>query len=204
MDSKEAARAALEQIEGDDETAFGADFAQRVKTQRALGWRRLGPLGKIDISVHMRENNYRWNLFKKRTGRSLGMDNDTRWNSWFLLLDVALNLQEHVEWYQRRYYDNLQDDYLAPNGWSIPRETRTFLQPFWKITRLTEGRYTTLDRTLFTMDVLHRHYTQAFQKHHDNHALRSCIAASWAVFDKYYQLTDESPAYECWLTCWRL
>lgn len=45
------------------------------------------------------------------------------------------------------------------------------------------------------MDVLHRHYTQAFQKHHDNHALRSCIAASWAVFDKYYQLTDESPAY---------
>lgn len=196
MDSKEAARAALEQIEGDDETAFTADFAQRVKAQRALGWRRLGPLGKIhNISVHMRENDYRWNLFKKRAGRSLGLDNDTRWNSWFLLLDVALNLQEHVEWYQRRYYENLRDDYLAPNEWSILEETRTFLQPFWKITQLTEGRYATLDRTLFTMDVLHRHYTQAFQKHHDNHTLRSCIAASWAVFDKYYQLTDESPAY---------
>ncbi|KJZ67979.1 hypothetical protein HIM_12633 [Hirsutella minnesotensis 3608] len=196
MDSNEAARAALEQIESDDEIAFGADFAQRVKAQRALGWRRLGPLGKIhNISVHMRENDYRWNLFKKRAGRSLGLDNDTRWNSWFLLLDVALNLQEHVEWYQRRYYENLQDDYLAPNEWSILRETRTFLQPFWKITQLTEGRYATLDRTLFTMDVLHRHYTQAFQRHHDNHALRSCIAASWAVFDKYYQLTDESPAY---------
>ncbi|KAG7403397.1 hypothetical protein Forpe1208_v016448 [Fusarium oxysporum f. sp. rapae] len=118
MDSKEAARAALEQIEGDDEIAFAADFAQRVKAQRALGWRRLGPLGKIhNISVHMRENDYRWNLFKKRAGRSLGLDNDTRWNSWFLLLDVALNLQEHVEWYQRRYYENLRDDYLAPNEW---------------------------------------------------------------------------------------
>ncbi|KAJ6436596.1 hypothetical protein O9K51_10838 [Purpureocillium lavendulum] len=190
------ARAALEQIDGDDEIAFGADFAQRVKAQRALGWCRLRPLGKIhNISVHMRENDYRWNLFKKRAGRSLGLDNDTRWNSWFLLLDVALNLQEHVEWYQRRYYENLQDDYLAPSEWSILRETRAFLQPFWKITQLTEGRYATLDRTLFTMDVLHRHYTQAFQKRHDNHALRSCIAASWAVFDKYYQLTDESPAY---------
>ncbi|KAJ6437949.1 calcium permeable channel [Purpureocillium lavendulum] len=167
IDSKEAARASLEQIEGDDEIAFG-------------------PLGKIhNISVHMRENDYRWNLFKKRAGRSLGLDNDTRWNSWFLLLDVAFNLQEHVDWYQRRYYENLQDDYLAPNEWCILRETRAFLQPFCKITQLTEGRYATLDRTLFTMDVLHRHYTQAFQKHHDNHALRSCIAASWAVFDNY-------------------
>ncbi|RKK27315.1 hypothetical protein BFJ66_g16714 [Fusarium oxysporum f. sp. cepae] len=45
------------------------------------------------------------------------------------------------------------------------------------------------------MDVLHKHYTQAFQKHSGNATLRSCIAASWAVFDKYYQLTDESPAY---------
>jgi hypothetical protein len=59
----------------------------------------------------------------------------------------------------------------------------------------TEGRYATLDRTLFTMDVLHKHYTQDFQKHYDSHSLRSCVAASWAVFDKYYQLTDESPAY---------
>ncbi|KAG7001073.1 hypothetical protein FOFC_02927 [Fusarium oxysporum] len=45
------------------------------------------------------------------------------------------------------------------------------------------------------MDVLHKHYTQAFQKHSGNATLRSCVAASWAVFDKYYQLTDESPAY---------
>lgn len=196
MDSKEAARAALEQIECDDETAFGTDFATRVKTQRALGWRRLGPLGKVhNISVHMRESDYRWTQFKKRTGRSLGLDNDTRWNSWYLLLDVSLNLQEHVEWYQRKFYEDLRDDYLTPNEWGILRETRAFLQPFWKITQLTEGRYATLDRTLFTMDVLHRHYTQAFQKYQGNTPLRSCIAASWAVFDKYYQLTDETPAY---------
>ncbi|KKO99133.1 hypothetical protein THAR02_08767 [Trichoderma harzianum] len=133
----------------------------------------------------MRENDYRWTQFKKRASRSLGLDNDTRWNSWFLLLDVALNLQEHVEWYQRKQYENLLDDYLTLNEWGILRETRAFLQQFWKITQLTEGRYATLDRTLFTMDVLHRHYTQAFQKYHDNPPLRSCVAASWAVFDNY-------------------
>ncbi|OAQ62549.1 ribonuclease H-like protein [Purpureocillium lilacinum] len=196
MDSKEAAQAALEQIEGDDEVAFGSDFAERVRAQKACGWRRLGPLGKVhNIAVHMRENDYRWNQFRKRAGRSLGLDNDTRWNSWFILLDVTVDLQEHVEWYLRKYYEDVQDDYLNPNEWRVLQETRAFLQPFWKITLLTEGRYATLDRTLFTMDVLHKHYTQTFQRLSDNHCLRSCIAASWAVFDKYYQLTDESPAY---------
>ncbi|RKK91609.1 hypothetical protein BFJ68_g16168, partial [Fusarium oxysporum] len=196
IDSKEAARAALEHIEDTDESAFGTDFSERIKPQRAQGWRRLGPLGKVhNISIHMRENDYRWNEFKKRAGRSLGLDNDTRWNSWFLLLDTTLNLQSYVEWYQKKYYQDLRDDYLTPDEWSALGETRAFLQPFWKITQLTEGRYATLDRSLFTMDVLHKHYTQAFQKHSGNATLRSCIAASWAVFDKYYQLTDESPAY---------
>ncbi|KAI8416951.1 hypothetical protein FOFC_03264 [Fusarium oxysporum] len=168
---------------------------QTTKGARMAAGRRLGPLGKVhNISIHMRENDYRWNEFKKRAGRSLGLDNDTRWNSWFLLLDTTLNLQSYVEWYQKKYYQDLRDDYLTPDEWSALGETRAFLQPFWKITQLTEGRYATLDRSLFTMDVLHKHYTQAFQKHSGNATLRSCVAASWAVFDKYYQLTDESPA----------
>uniref|UniRef100_A0A0D2YKF1 Uncharacterized protein n=1 Tax=Fusarium oxysporum (strain Fo5176) TaxID=660025 RepID=A0A0D2YKF1_FUSOF len=66
----------------------------------------------------MRENDYRWNEFKKRAGRSLGLDNDTRWNSWFLLLDTTLNLQSYVEWYQKKYYQDLRDDYLTPDEWS--------------------------------------------------------------------------------------
>lgn len=196
MDSKEAAQAAVEQIELADELAFGADFYERARAQRAQGWRRLGPLGKVhNISVHMRGNDYRWSDFKKRAGRSLGLDNDTRWNSWFRLLDAALRLQSHVEWYQRKHYDDLRDDYLSLDEWRVLEETRAFLQPFWKITQLTEGRCATLDRSLFTMDVLHKHYTQAFERHSHNAALRSCIAASWVVFDKYYQLSDESPAY---------
>jgi hypothetical protein len=196
MDSKEAVKAGLEQIEQGDEVASGSDFIEGFKAHRALGWRRLGPLGKVHNTViHMRENDYRWNLFKKHAGRVLALDNDTRWNSWYTLLDIALTLQDHVEWYQKRYFESLQEDYLTPQDWQILKETRSFLQPFWRITQLTEGRHTTLDQTLFTMDVLHKHYTQAFNKYKDNNPLRSCIAASWAIFDKYYQLTDESPAY---------
>lgn len=196
MDTKEAVQAALEQIEEDDQVEFGCDFLEGYKARKALGWRRLGPLGKVhNTAVHMRESDYRWSIFKKQAGRVLPLDNDTRWNSWFLLLDVALDLQEHVEWYQKKYYENLQGDYLTPDDWQILRDTRSFLQPFWRITQLTEGRCATLDRTLFTMDVLHKHYTQAFSQYGSSDQLRSCIAASWAIFDKYYRLTDESPAY---------
>lgn len=42
VDSKEASRAAVEQIEDDDEAAFNSDFLSGVQAHKALGWRRLG------------------------------------------------------------------------------------------------------------------------------------------------------------------
>ncbi|EXK23399.1 hypothetical protein FOMG_19821 [Fusarium oxysporum f. sp. melonis 26406] len=45
------------------------------------------------------------------------------------------------------------------------------------------------------MDVLHKHYQQAFNKYKMNQQLLGPVLASWHVFDKYYQLSDESPAY---------
>ncbi|RKK14056.1 hypothetical protein BFJ67_g17976 [Fusarium oxysporum f. sp. cepae] len=140
-------------------------------------------------------SDYRHNIFRRRAGKVLGLDNDTRWNSWFLLLDAALDKEEHIKWYQDKYYDALVDDYLAPQDWQNLGETRNFLQPFWKITLLTEGYRSTLDRTLFTMDVLHKHYQQAFNKYKMNQQLLGPVLTSWHVFDKYYQLSDESPAY---------
>jgi hypothetical protein len=125
----------------------------------------------------------------------LGLDNDTRWNLWYLLLNVTLEKQEHVKWYQDRYWNSLKDDFLMPEDWQILYDTRDFLQPFWKITLITEGHRATLDSTLFTMDVLHRHYQQAFIKFRNKQQLLGCIFTSWHVFDKYYQLSDESPVY---------
>ena len=72
---------------------------------------------------------------------------------------------------------------------------RNFLQPLWKITQLTKGYHATLDRTLFTIDVLHKHYTQAFDKYKNNPELLGCVLTSWYVFEKYYKLSDESPVY---------
>jgi hypothetical protein len=45
------------------------------------------------------------------------------------------------------------------------------------------------------MDVLHKHYQQAFNKYKMNQQLLGPVLTSWHVVDKYYQLSDESPAY---------
>jgi hypothetical protein len=88
-----------------------------------------------------------------------------------VLLDAALDKEEHIKRYQGKYYDALVDEYLAPQDWQNLRETRNFLQLFWKVTLLTEGYRSTLDLTLFTMDVLHKHYQQAFSRYKMNQQL---------------------------------
>jgi hypothetical protein len=45
------------------------------------------------------------------------------------------------------------------------------------------------------MDVLYKHYNQAFNKYKDNQQLLGCVLTSWYIFEKYYKLSDESPAY---------
>ena len=45
------------------------------------------------------------------------------------------------------------------------------------------------------MDVLHKHYQQAFEKFRNKQQLLGCVLTSWHIFDKYYQLSDESPVY---------
>ncbi|XP_044714549.1 Ribonuclease H-like protein [Hirsutella rhossiliensis] len=182
MDNKEAVLEACRQIEEMDEAPCDLDMMQGWKKRKERGWSQLGPLGKVQH-------------FPSARRKVLGLDNDTRWNSWFLLLDTALEKEEHVKWYQDKYYETLVNDYLAPRDWQALRDIRNFLQPFWRITLLTEGYRSTLDRTLFTMDVLHKHYQQAFEKYKLNQQLLGPVLTSWHVFDKYYRLSDETPAY---------
>ncbi|EMT69251.1 hypothetical protein FOC4_g10000067 [Fusarium odoratissimum] len=139
-DTKEALQAllALSELPGLDGPGSHGGAEQWKLLQHVLEdyniWNKVG----FYTGDNHGSNDYRWNEFKKRAGRSLGLDNDTRWNSWFLLLDTTLNLQSYVEWYQKKYYQDLRDDYLTPDEWSALGETRAFLQPFWKITQLTE------------------------------------------------------------------
>jgi hypothetical protein len=60
----------------------------------------LGPLGQgHNIVVHIRASPGRTEEFRRLAGRLIPLDNRTRWNSWYDMLVVLLNLRDAIEKY---------------------------------------------------------------------------------------------------------
>jgi hypothetical protein len=126
------------------------------------------------------------------------MDNDTRWNSWLLMCETAIEpaVMQALKDYQFTHYaEFVAEDLLTPEDWDLLKNIVDFLQPFKRVTKETEGANATLDRTLYTMDFLVKHYKKSSAKYAGSKQLLNCITTSWYVFDKYYAKTDEVAAY---------
>jgi hypothetical protein len=74
------------------------------------------------------------------------------------MLEVALDLKPAIKTFMDEYLEDLQLDYLTPANWKELMLTYKFLQPFWRVTKETEGDCATLDQTLYTMDFLVSHF----------------------------------------------
>ena len=85
------------------------------------------------------------------------MDNCTRWNSWYNMLIVLLDLRLAVEKYCQDYKEELKNDILTPKDWKKLCTIKDFLAPFLQATLFTKGDSTSIDCTLFTIDVLIKH-----------------------------------------------
>jgi hypothetical protein len=146
----------LEEVESYDEQdkigVFGDYEAMRIQ------FRLIGPLGQAhNIVVHIRGSAGRTEEFKELAGRMIPIDNRTRWNSWFNMLVVLLNLRPAVKKYCQDHEEELEDDILTPKDWKKLCLIKDFLAPFSRATLFTEGDSTSLDSTLFIMDVLIKH-----------------------------------------------
>ena len=70
------------------------------KEVRRIKFRLLRPLSKgHNIVVYIYRSSSRIVEFKELVGRIILMDNRTRWNSWYKMLKVLLNLRPAVEKY---------------------------------------------------------------------------------------------------------
>ena len=85
------------------------------------------------------------------------MDNRTRWNSWYNMLQVLLEQKAHVDKFCEDFERELQKDLLDLADQKKLRMINDFLQPFSRATLFTEGDEVSIDRTLFTMDILIKH-----------------------------------------------
>jgi hypothetical protein len=102
----------LEELElYDDEDQSGRPLNEKA---RKLKFRLLGPLGQgHNIVVYIRRLASRSEEFRKLAGRMILMDNRTRWNSWYNMLVVLLNLRPAIEKYCTDHKDELKEDILS-------------------------------------------------------------------------------------------
>jgi hypothetical protein len=99
----------LESYDSQDENGELAD-----KEARRIKFRLLGPLSQgHNIVVYIRGSLGRTEEFRVLVGRLIPLDNRTRWNSWFNILVVLLNLRPVVEKYCQDYKEELKDDLLS-------------------------------------------------------------------------------------------
>ena len=99
--------------------------------------------------------------FTDRAGRRIPLDNRTRWNSWWAMLDVALELQECISWYLSNHLDTIdKGDQLTVQDWAQLRTIHNFLAAFKSATLKLEGGRVTLDKVLTTMDILKLHFSK--------------------------------------------
>ena len=136
-----------------DEKGEGDEEARKAK------FRLIGPLGKMhNIVIYIRGSATRIAEFVELAGRRIPLDNRTRWNSWYLMLTVALSLRSAIDEYCRNNESDLEDDELTPEDWRRLRTIKEFLEPFHDATLYTEGDRAAIDRVLFTMDILIKHF----------------------------------------------
>jgi len=101
---------------------------KKDKVLAAAEWRKMGPLGQLhNLVVFIRSSTTRYQDFKAKAGRSIPLDNDTRWNSWWLMIHVALRKKTAIMEFVDDNYAECKDDWLSRDQWQELKEMHDFL-----------------------------------------------------------------------------
>ncbi|KID59208.1 Ribonuclease H-like protein, partial [Metarhizium hybridum] len=128
-------------------------------------------------------------------GLRLRRDNDTRWNSWYKMVEWALRpkIRQAVTIFCAQE-PALQDDTLTQPDWLTLAEIHKFLEPFYDATVANEGIGDSISDVLPTMDYL-LHHIEAAKTATTLPHLATMMETAWAKLADYYELTEDSPVY---------
>ena len=144
------------------------------------------------------------------------MDEGIRWNSVYRMIERALKLRDAVDLFFLNYdYDDedidISQELLEKQDWIDLKDFYYVLKPFRDLTKWMEGRaskagldgsHGALWETLEAIDVLFKKLREADQ-FADTHPLEVSeyyskgIDAARLKLEKYFGLTDATPAYRC-------
>jgi hypothetical protein len=160
-------------------------------------WRKKGPLGKLhNLVVYIQRSPQRMASFSILSqGKRLARDNQTRWNSWYYMIHQALLLRPAIDVFCAQTGQDLTADVLTNEDWVTLQHINQYLKFFHQATIATEGHYDTIEKVLSTMEFLLEKLEAAKVEFAGDSYMSPSINASWSKLDKYYSLTERSPAY---------
>jgi hypothetical protein len=125
----------------------------------------------------------------------LRRDNDTRWNSWYKMVEWALRpkVRQAITIFCAQE-PALQQDILTPSDWATLTEICQFLEPFQNVTMANEDSRNSICDVLPTMDYL-LHHIEASREITTVPHLATMMETVWAKLADYYEATEDSPVY---------
>ncbi|KAI8416722.1 hypothetical protein FOFC_03035 [Fusarium oxysporum] len=169
-----------------------------VTLKHIEAWRKKGPLGRLhNFVVYIQRSVQRSQKFLAIShNRRLARDNDTRWSSWHTMLRAALNLKDAIDGYFNKWMDaDCAGDELSLEDWIILEKIKSFLEKLKMTTKALESSFATLGNVLLVMDFALAQFEGGKEAAIDDPVMAPMYNSGWAKLDKYYRLTEESPAY---------
>ncbi|EGU73046.1 hypothetical protein FOXB_16444, partial [Fusarium oxysporum f. sp. conglutinans Fo5176] len=135
---------------------------RRKKRHDTTGWRSIGSMGKLhNIAVFIHNSTVHNDAWDDIAGKALGLDNITRWNSWFRLLDAAISQEGPLSIFFNQHHKELEGDILTHDDWQVLKLTHEFLQPFHQATLEQQMEWASIDQVLENMDILFLQFENA-------------------------------------------
>ena len=125
-------------------------------------------------------------------------DNKTRWNSMARMIKKAITspVYEAIQAYVERHKtEGVGGDALSDEDWQALRDIHDFLDKLAQTALALESSVSTLDCVLPAMDFILEQFEQMKEIYKHDKTLASMCNSGWAKMEKYYKMTDESPAY---------
>ncbi|KAF7573983.1 hypothetical protein PtrM4_056060 [Pyrenophora tritici-repentis] len=137
-------------------------------------------------------------LWRDTVGLQLGIDNRTRWNSWYYFISRAKRMKPQIVEFMFQHEVALGDNRLTGEDWQILDRAHEFLETFAEATLYAEGK-SSIAQPLLIIEILLKKFEDEKKRYSsgpekDLRMVRA-INMGWFVLNKYYSRADEVPAY---------
>ncbi|KAG6996447.1 putative AC transposase [Fusarium oxysporum f. sp. conglutinans] len=171
----------------------------KAKHKGFEGWGATTALQKLhNLAVWLRNSSIHHDRWIEAVGITLGIDNDTRWSSWYHLIKRTTRKEREIKDFIDKHPEC---DNFRLNGveWDTLKRTERFLSVFASGTLWVEGSEASLSQSLTLMDAILTFFEdqKVLYKSGPEKDLRMVhsIEMGWFILDKYYALVESTPVY---------